>query len=155
MLAVLWQDAILTRDFPSLSDALLALLFFVMFSFPANLLIYGVNDLADNDTDQHNDKKNGYEHRVRNRFSLLLFVVIFAFFLLNSVGIVSLFIQPLALVPLGLFFVTAIFYSAPPVRAKALPFVDGVFNILYILPAVTFFVVMADGSELSWYAVAA
>ncbi|NCQ82272.1 hypothetical protein GW750_05760 [bacterium] len=33
-----------------------------------------------------------------------------------------------------LFLFTSLFYSLPPIRAKAKPFLDGTFNILYILP---------------------
>lgn len=31
------------------------------FLFSANLFVYGVNDIADGDTDKHNIKKQGYE----------------------------------------------------------------------------------------------
>jgi 4-hydroxybenzoate polyprenyltransferase len=33
----------------------------VYFTLPANLLIYGVNDIADYDTDKNNPKKQSYE----------------------------------------------------------------------------------------------
>lgn len=40
---------------------LLFFLYLLYFLFPANLLVYGVNDIADEDTDILNAKKQGYE----------------------------------------------------------------------------------------------
>ena len=40
------------------------LLLAIYFTFPANLLIYGVNDLFDYETDKLNPKKRGYEEMV-------------------------------------------------------------------------------------------
>ena len=45
--------------------------FLVYFSFPANLLVYGVNDISDGDTDQHNPKKKGYESMLQVSTSCL------------------------------------------------------------------------------------
>jgi 4-hydroxybenzoate polyprenyltransferase len=111
------------------------IIFGAYFTFPANLLIYGVNDIFDYQTDLLNDKKQGYESFVRpadrkalwtaialtNLPFLIPFVIAGAFWPYSIIGILGF-----------LFF--GIFYSAPPIRAKARPFFDSIFNILYLLP---------------------
>jgi len=107
---------------------------FLFFTLPANLLVYGVNDLCDGDTDAFNTKKEGYERRVEadERRRLLGVIVLFCLpFLLAFVRL------PLpALLALAAFFFFSVFYSAPPIRAKARPIVDAAFNVLYVFPGV-------------------
>lgn len=128
------------------STALLPLIAFLAlyFSFPANLLIYGVNDIFDFQTDKHNAKKGEYEvlmHPEKQRGVLLVTTI------LNL-----LFLVPIAWIELtnGGFLVTAslfgflffgIFYSAPPIRAKTVPFLDSFFNILYVFPGIVGYLV--------------
>jgi 4-hydroxybenzoate polyprenyltransferase len=38
----------------------------LFFTFPLNLFIYGINDIADNDTDKYNTKKLGYEEALND-----------------------------------------------------------------------------------------
>gem|GEM_PF-2272145 len=38
------------------------------------------------------------------------------------------------LIALIIFRFFGIFYSSKPIRAKTIPFIDGIFNILYIIP---------------------
>jgi 4-hydroxybenzoate polyprenyltransferase len=118
---------------------MLALLI-IYFTFPANLLIYGVNDLADFETDALNPKKDGFEHRLAKSdqawlitwiiLTNLPFLLVFLF-LMNGA----------ALVALAIFLFTGIFYSLKPIRAKAIPFLDGFFNVLYAMPAMIAFLV--------------
>ncbi len=110
----------------------LALAFF-WFLFPGNLLVYGLNDLADQDTDQHNHKKNDTdEARLRQSEQKTL---LWALFIAFATGIPLFLTQQLSFIFWLAFLVTSWCYSLPPVRAKAWPFLDGMFNILYILPA--------------------
>ena len=100
-------------------------------TLPANLLIYGVNDLFDVETDRLNPKKRDYESLLQagQRRSLVI-------------AILALNLPFLALVPflphawpwLLLFVVTGVGYSMPPLRAKGRPVLDAVFNILYVAP---------------------
>jgi len=110
-------------------------IYFLYFLFPANVFLYGINDLADSDTDQYNDKKKNYEHpvRVEERSQLkkvmllcICLSMVLCFFTLN--GVLSL------LLLLLLFFSYA--YSMSPWRWKAKPFIDSSSNILYIIPGV-------------------
>lgn len=104
------------------------------FLYPANLLVYGVNDIFDYETDKLNEKKVEYESLVtperRSKLWLAIFITNFAF-----VGIVF-YATPPAVISAAAFIFLSIFYSAPPIRAKVKPFLDSAFNILYITPGV-------------------
>ena len=117
---------------PRVYLSLQSLLWAAFFLFPANLLIYGANDIFDYETDRRNAKKQGYEllvtpaqHRALWR-AIALFCLPFA--------------PLLGWAPracwwcLAGFLFFSIFYSAPPLRAKARPVLDSVFNVLYIFP---------------------
>lgn len=104
--------------------------FLLYILFPANLFVYGVNDLADADTDQLNEKKQGYEGQVDHRKQLIM-----AIGLTQLPWLLSLFFVPVESVTyITLFMLLGFFYSTPPIRAKAKPFIDSWFNILYVLP---------------------
>ena len=107
-------------------------LFALYFLFPANLLIYGVNDIFDYETDKLNNKKVDYETLVdRDRHKTLALWILFLNipFLIIAVIFASTTVASLA----GFLFFS-VFYSASPIRAKAIPFLDSAFNILYIFP---------------------
>jgi lycopene elongase/hydratase (dihydrobisanhydrobacterioruberin-forming) len=117
------------------------------FLLPANVLIYGVNDIYDYETDKINSKKTGYEevldpknhsHLVKKILWFQLPLVLLS--LLNSTNI------PLLLSTLSFIFVS-VYYSATPIRAKSIPFVDTLFNSIYVLPAlIGYFVLHPDTS---------
>lgn len=103
------------------------LLFFIYFTFPANLLIYGINDIFDYETDKLNPKKVKYEKLLipekhkKVYFLIIIFnlpFIIYSIFYLNLYQNILLF--------LFLFFAT--FYSAKPIRAKTKPFFDSFFS---------------------------
>ncbi len=106
--------------------------FGLYFLFPANLLIYGINDIFDFETDKLNPKKQDYEALVRPDDRQMLVIVI----LLTNLPfiIAAVFLDTTTLFAMAGFLSFSIFYSAPPVRAKAIPIVDSIFNILYIFP---------------------
>lgn len=132
----------------NLETLILLCVFFIFFTFPANLLIYGVNDIYDYETDKYNPKKNGYEELVTPEkqiklwriisFTLLPFLPIFYFLKFNT---------SLALL---IFIFAGIYYSAKPIRAKTRPPLDIFFSsIIYISPAVIGF--FATGNQnISW-----
>ena len=108
----------------------------IYFLFPANLLIYGINDIYDYETDKKNPKKQGYEALVtpkkHNFLASAVAVANYPFIL----GFLFWQGAPVAArVGLALFLVTGVGYSAPPIRAKAKPFLDTLFNSLYVFPA--------------------
>lgn len=112
-------------------DHILALAYFTI---PANLLIYGINDIFDGDTDQYNPKKSTYENQHSKSQTKFLSAAIaitnlpfLVYFAVTS--------NSQSLYFLGAFLFFSIQYSATPIRAKAKPFIDGVFNFLYVAPA--------------------
>ena len=98
----------------------------IYFTFPANLFVYGINDLADNDTDQFNKKKGTYEEKLSPSDRKILIASI----LLTNIPILFLYfkLNILAQSALIIFFVFNIFYSLPPIRLKARPFIDSLSN---------------------------
>ncbi len=107
--------------------------FALYFLLPANLLIYGVNDIFDYDTDKLNPKKTDYEGLVtpEKRMALVITICILNIpFLIKALFFTNL---AAAVSAIG-FLVFSIFYSAPPLRAKTKPFLDSAFNFLYVLP---------------------
>ena len=110
------------------------ILFLLYFFFPANLLIYGVNDWWDQETDRFNPKKDVKEYRISDadgRDLLLLLALAGAgsvalLFVLDTVG------QALLLA----FLFLSYFYSAPPLRFKEVPVLDFSSNMLYVVPGI-------------------
>ncbi len=129
---------------PSLALLPFAAYLLIYFSFPANLLIYGVNDIFDFATDQHNAKKGTYEVLLQPSQRKKVWLTIIA---LNLIFLVPLMYLELShggfLVSLSLlgFLFFGIFYSAPPIRAKEIPFLDSFFNILYVFPGIAAYLV--------------
>ena len=103
---------------------------FAYFLLPANVFLYGINDVFDADIDVENPKKEGREARWRG--DPVVSAVVVASGLL---GVGTFALTPQASWPyLAGFFVLATQYSAPPLRFKTTPFADSVSNGLYILP---------------------
>ncbi|NNE65223.1 MAG: prenyltransferase [Pyrinomonadaceae bacterium] len=116
--------------------------FAIYFLLPANLLIYGINDIFDYETDRLNPKKEDYEALVTpsERKGLIITILILNFpFVLGAFYLGT---RPAAALFGFLFF--SIFYSAPPFRAKAKPVIDSVFNILYVFPGILAYVLITD-----------
>ena len=105
-------------------------LYFFYWLFPANLFLYGVNDLWDYETDLLNPKKEGKEYRVKQGERVALRRVV------NASILFSLLLLPFQrsmverLIFLAWLFL-GYFYSAKPLRFKSVPFLDSASNILY------------------------
>ena len=105
---------------------------FFFFLIPANIYLYGINDLFDRDTDQFNVKKSSKEHRlINNEIKKLIFWLILSFILFVPLLIFSSFNAKIILI---IWFLLSTFYSGF-IRFKAIPFLDFMSNILYIMPA--------------------
>ena len=124
---------------PSDLFAPVAVALFAYFLLPANVLLYGVNDVFDADVDEANPKKD--EKEVRYGGDLLVPAAVVASGLL---GLGTFAITPSVAWPwLAGFFVLGVQYSAPPLRFKTTPFLDSVSNGLYILPGVAAYAALA------------
>jgi 4-hydroxybenzoate polyprenyltransferase len=128
-----------------------ALVILVWVTFPFNLLIYGINDIFDQETDNINIRKGGfggakiYPKEVPwiawgVALTNLPFLIYFAFdFPLD------------ANIWMWAYSLTFLFYSAPPARFKGRPFLDSISNADYAFPLA--FVPLALGVTPNWMAV--
>jgi 4-hydroxybenzoate polyprenyltransferase len=119
-------------------------------TLPFNLLIYGVNDVFDQETDAENPRKGTLEGARIDRFEVrpLVLGVIFtnAPFLIYSL----LFVHSSATAWMLLYTLLFLGYSVPPARFKARPYLDSLSNAAYAFPLV--FVPLALGEEPIWSA---
>lgn len=132
---------------------LLLIAFGLFFSLPANVFIYGINDIYDYETDILNEKKIKYEsvlklEKHRSLWRLIIFLILPflpLFFLANTN----------AKLAICLFMLTGLFYSAKPVRAKSNPPLDVLFSaIIYVSPALVGFYITGN-TNIQWLAVVA
>jgi len=102
------------------------LIFGFFFLIPANILIYGINDIFDYETDKLNPKKVEYEALLvpEKHKSVWIWILatnipflIYAFSINLKTGMYLL-----------IFYFFAGFYSATPIRAKIRPFFDSLFS---------------------------
>ena len=104
------------------------------FSLPANLFLYGVNDYFDRDTDANNERKGSDEAKIRSDETTVLQS---ALVILTGLTVVyGLFLPWKATASLTSFFLLSSAYSTPPLRLKAVPFLDSATNILYVFPGI-------------------
>jgi len=128
-----------------------AALILLWVTFPFNLLIYGINDIFDQETDNINIRKGGFGGAKIAPSEVpwiawgvvltnLPFLIYFGFtFSLET----NIWMWAYAL--------TFVFYSAPPTRFKGRPFLDSISNADYAFPLA--FVPLALGAEPNWLAV--
>ncbi len=117
-------------------------------TLPFNLLIYGVNDIFDQETDARNPRKGSLEGariaqdevRFIWRAVLLTNLPFLVYFLIFLPFPATLWMLLYALLFLG--------YSVPPLRFKARPFLDSLSNAAYAFPLV--FVPLALGVSPVW-----
>ncbi len=117
-------------------------------TLPFNLLIYGVNDIFDQETDAKNPRKGSLEgakilpEEVRP---------IWRGVLLTNVPLLVYFLSVLpyeAVFWILLYAVLFVSYSAPPLRFKARPYLDSLSNAAYAIPLV--FKPLALGEGVVW-----
>ncbi|ADJ14568.1 prenyltransferase [Halalkalicoccus jeotgali] len=120
-----------------LSVPVLAL--FAYFLVPANVFLYGINDVYDREIDAANPKKEGREARFEGQRAVPVAVTVCA-------------LVPLAFFPvlpagawpwLAAFLLLGAAYSAPPARFKTTPVLDSVSNGLYFAPGAAAYVALA------------
>ncbi len=128
---------------------------FIYFLFPYNLLLYGVNDIFDYESDIKNPRKNSIEggllEKSKHRALWLvigIFNVPFAiYFMLGTTNTTR-----------ALFFVTIFFcfsYSAKPFRFKEVPFLDSINSALHFVLPFVFGLVYGQSSSYFWLVIAA
>ncbi|MCH6229151.1 prenyltransferase [Microbacterium sp. CFH 31415] len=121
----------------------------IFFLIPYNLAMYGINDVFDYESDLRNPRKGGAHGAVLDRrmhpitlwaagLSCLPFVVY-----LVVVGSPA----SWAVLAASLFFV--VFYSAPPLRLKEVPFADSLTSSIHFFSPAVYGLVLA-GAEWTW-----
>lgn len=141
-------------DIQSIIDhGFLLVLLVLFFTFPANFLVYGINDIYDYETDLLNPKKQDYEALVSPQDHKQLYKVM-VLSLLPFLGLLPLLNLSASLV-LFIFLFSSIFYSAKPIRAKARPGLDVLFSsIIYVTPGIIGFFSLGN-QALPWLGVIA
>ena len=110
------------------------LVLLVYLTLPFNLLIYGLNDLADREEDALSARKGGWQGarlRPQENGPLLRATLLLNGPFLLGLGLL---LPPAALGVLLLSAGLFAAYSLPPLRLKARPFLDGLSNVAYALP---------------------
>jgi 4-hydroxybenzoate polyprenyltransferase len=120
-------------------------------TLPFNLLIYGINDIFDQETDNINARKGGYEGaHITPQEVVPIWIGVIA----TNVPFLIYFAITLPwtafawMVAYSLFF---FFYSTPPLRFKARKYLDALSNTDYAFPLA--FVPLALGYEPNWWLV--
>jgi 4-hydroxybenzoate polyprenyltransferase len=114
-------------------------------TLPFNLLIYGVNDVFDQETDAKNPRKGTLEGARIDRSEVR--PVVLGVILTNTpVLIYALLFVPLsALAWMLLYTLLFLGYSVPPARFKACPYLDSLSNAAYAFPLVFVPLVLGEG----------
>ncbi|QFU81394.1 prenyltransferase [Natronorubrum aibiense] len=112
---------------------------FAYFLVPANVFLYGINDIYDREIDAANPKKETKEERYRGQRVVPIAVTLCAVLPLGFFPLVSTAAWPW----LAGFLALGAAYSAPPVRFKATPVLDSVSNGLYIMPGAAAYAAVA------------
>jgi 4-hydroxybenzoate polyprenyltransferase len=117
-------------------------------TLPFNLLIYGVNDIFDQETDAQNTRKGGIEGaRILGSESRGIALAI----VLTNLPFLAYFLLTMpadALAWVAAYILIFVFYSAPPLRFKARAALDSLSNAAYAFPLV--FVPLAFGEAPVW-----
>ena len=125
-----------------------ALPLLIWLTLPFNLLIYGVNDVFDQETDAKNPRKDSLEGAKILPEEVL---PIWRGVLLTNVPFLIYFVSVMpyrAVLWILLYAVLFVGYSAPPLRFKARPYLDSLSNAAYAFPLV--FVPLALESPVVW-----
>ncbi|HEX5911642.1 MAG TPA: UbiA family prenyltransferase, partial [Rubrobacter sp.] len=125
-----------------------ALPMLIWLTLPFNLLIYGTNDIFDQETDAKNPRKGALEGaRIRPGEVRLIWSGV----LLTNLPFLAyfvLFLPPAAVIWILLYALLFAGYSVPPARFKARPYLDSLSNAAYAFPLV--FVPLALSAPVVW-----
>jgi 4-hydroxybenzoate polyprenyltransferase len=117
-------------------------------TLPFNLLIYGVNDVFDQETDAKNPRKGTLEGaRIKPEEVRLIWLGV----LLANVPFLAYFVllfPPGAILWMVLYALLFVGYSVPPARFKARPYLDSLSNAAYAFPLV--FTPLALSAPVVW-----
>ncbi|AEH36846.1 prenyltransferase [Halopiger xanaduensis] len=116
-----------------------SIVLFAYFLLPANVFLYGINDIYDREIDAANPKKEEKEARYRGQRYVPLAVGVCAALPLLFAPL----LEPVVWPWLVAFLLLGAGYSAPPVRFKTTPILDSVSNGLYVTPGAAAYAAVA------------
>jgi len=127
-----------------------AIIGFIYFLFPYNLLMYGVNDIYDYESDMKNPRKNSVEGGLleKSKHGPLWYAIIalnlpfLIYFLATSTTLARLLLTAL------IFF--CISYSAKPLRFKEIPILDSINSALHFTLPFVFGLAYGQASQFYW-----
>jgi len=119
-------------------------------TLPFNLLIYGVNDVFDQETDARNPRKGTVEGARIDRSEVRPITLGVVFTNVPFLIYFGLFLPPAAVAWMLLYALLFVGYSVPPARFKARPYLDSLSNAAYAFPLV--FIPLALGASPVWFA---
>lgn len=126
----------------------------VFFLIPYNLAMYGINDVFDYESDLRNPRKGGAHGAVLDRrlhrITLWAAALSCAPFVAYLVAIGP----PVSWLVLAASLFCVVFYSAPPLRLKEVPFADSVTSSIHFFSPAVYGLVLA-GADWTWQLVAA
>jgi lycopene elongase/hydratase (dihydrobisanhydrobacterioruberin-forming) len=106
----------------------------IYFLFPANIFLYGINDLFDWETDHLNIKKKSKEYSLIESDKKFLQISVLISILLSLP--IFLYANSQSRIWIVLFLFLSFFYSAEPLRFKKSPILDFSSNFLYVVPGI-------------------
>jgi 4-hydroxybenzoate polyprenyltransferase len=132
-----------------------ALLGGLYFTLPYNLLLYGVNDIFDFESDRLNSRKNSIEGAVVRpaRFRALALAIAAT----NIPFLAALFATstPRAAAALAFLLFTTLTYSVPPLRCKEIPFLDSFASATHFVTPLMFGLLYGRAGVFPWLEIAA
>ncbi|MBA3425734.1 MAG: UbiA family prenyltransferase, partial [Rubrobacter sp.] len=117
-------------------------------TLPFNLLIYGTNDIFDQETDAKNPRKGTLEGARILQEEVRPIALVVLLTNLPFAAYAVLFLPWGAVLWMLLYALLFVGYSAPPIRFKARPYLDSLSNAAYAFPLV--FVPLALGGSPVW-----
>ena len=105
-------------------------------TLPFNLLIYGVNDVFDQETDAQNPRKGTLEGARIDRSEIRPIALGVVVSNVPFLVYFALFVPPFAVAWMLLYALLFVGYSVPPARFKARPYLDSLSNAAYAFPLV-------------------
>ncbi|MDQ2049810.1 prenyltransferase [Natronolimnohabitans sp. A-GB9] len=120
-------------------------LWFVLYFFlPGNLFLYGINDMYDEETDEHNPRKRsegGIEGKFNQRFETVI-AIIGSGLLITTVIFFTTSVP--VLLTIAAWIGINITYNMPPFRFKSVPLLDSISNGVYILPGIAAYIAVSE-----------
>lgn len=127
----------------------------IYFCFSYNLLLYGVNDIYDYESDLHNPRKNSLEGGLvsKTKHKTLWYIIIAT----NVPFLIWLFLSSnfAAQIWLGLTILLCFTYSAKPFRFKEIPVLDSINSSLHFVAPLVFGLLWGHSTNLPWPAIVA